>query len=116
MQSKTKVKAQVNQKTNWGLWIMISLVVFSIFYLIEINSMTTKGYEIKKFEKRITALKESEKKLELEAASLQSIQVIEESAQVLNLVPSAGMNYPSQNGYAYEDILAPVTNPAPILE
>ncbi|MDP3741374.1 MAG: septum formation initiator family protein [bacterium] len=104
IQPKIKAKRTSNQKTNWGLWMAVALVASSIFYLVQINNLTTKGYEIKRLEKTVLELKESQKRLERESASLQSVARIEESAKILNLIPSKEVKYPDKNGFAYEDV------------
>lgn len=106
IQTKNKPRQQINKSTNWGIWVVALLVILSVVYLWQVNSLTTKGYEIRTLERKIVELKEQQKRLELESASLQSIQRIEEASKTLNLVPSKQMDFPKQNGYAYEDILS----------
>ena len=103
IKTKTKAKAVAKVQINWGLWFLAVLVVLSVMYLLEVNTLSTQGYEIKKLERQLVQLKETEKKLQLEGASLQSIQSIQDSVKALNLVPSKAVNYPQQSGYAYQD-------------
>ena len=49
--SSTRVK-------NPGFWVMSMLFIFAAFYLYQVNSVSTKGYEIQKLEQRIDALDE----------------------------------------------------------
>lgn len=100
-----KSKSNHATKSNWTTWVFALLALFGLFYLLLVNSLSTKGYEIKKLEKRIVELSEVQKRLGLESAALQSVQQIEEMVKVLNLVPSNQINYPERNGYAYDDIL-----------
>src|SRR3989344_4238913 len=74
--------------------ILSALFVLGVAYLIQVNSISTKGYEIKQLEQN--------ERLELEARSLKAIETIQAQAQALNLVPSQGVNYFSGNGYAFE--------------
>ena len=90
-----------NTKSNKAVWLMVFIVIFAVLYLVEVNSISTKGYEIKNLEKRMTSLQESNKRLELEAASLKSIQTIESDVKVLNFVPSGSVNYIPTQGYAF---------------
>lgn len=101
---RNRTKTTSRSQTNWNIWLLGFLAVLGAAYLLEVNSLSTKGYEIKKLEKQTVALKEVEKRLELESAALQSIQQVEASVKFLNLVPSKEINYPSSHGYAYEDI------------
>lgn len=97
---KTALKTRYMPKINFGVAILIFLGIFGILYLVEVNSISTKGYEIRTLEKRVFELSESAKRLQLEVAEQQSIQNIEGAVRVLNLVPSAGMNYLRDDGYA----------------
>jgi hypothetical protein len=103
-QIKTKpAKAMPQSRTNWGIWIVILFFVMGVVYLTQVNSTATKGYEIKKLDTELNALKESNKRLDLETASLKSIQHIEASVKNLNLVPSGKVQYVGQNGYAFQN-------------
>ncbi len=91
-------------KTKSNLWIGVLLIIIGIVYLVQVNSLSTKGYEIKKLEAKLLELKESHARLELEAAALKSIQNLEAIVKTLNLVPSGGVNYlKGLSGYAYEE-------------
>lgn len=90
------------KRSNLALWLMGVIVVFGILYVIEVNNISTKGYEIKKLEKTLGELQDSQKKLELEASSLKSMQNIETEVKTLNLVPSNEVKYLTRQGYAFE--------------
>lgn len=104
-QTQTKVKPKKSaaiHRPNFGLWIVFLLGLLGIIYLMQVNSSSTKGYEIKSLERQLTDLKEVNKRLEIETASLKSIQNIEGQVKTLNLVPSGKVYYVGSNGYAYE--------------
>lgn len=104
MPTKTKTKRLVaTPRTGFGLWLAALILVVGGVYLVQVNSSATKGYEIEKLERRLMEFKETAKRLELEAASLQSIQNIETAAQTLNLIPSQGVKYFGSTGYAYDN-------------
>lgn len=86
-----------------GHWILGLILVLGSVYLLLVNSTSTMGYEIKKLEQQLGDAKEATKRLELEAASLKSIQNIQDSAKILNLIPTGPVKYPGNNGYAYQD-------------
>lgn len=102
--NKNKVKRQpiYNMRINWSFWIVALAFVVGISYLVQVNAITTKGYEIKKMEQLLTEQKETQKRLELEMAELKSIQSIESEVKTLNLVPSGDMNYFKESKYALE--------------
>lgn len=78
------------------------LFMLGVAYLFQVNSLSTKGYEIKKLEQRLLELKETSERLELEARSLKAVETIQGEAKMLNLVPSGGVNYFPGNDYAFQ--------------
>lgn len=102
VKTKSKAKPKSVTRANFGLWIMVGIVFFGFLYLFQVSSSTTKGYEVKNLERRLVELKESNRRLELETASLKSIQNLETEVKSLNLVPSDGVNYFRENKYALE--------------
>ena len=83
------------------MWLMFALFTLGIIYLMQVNSLSTKGYEIKKLEQRLVELKEANGRLELESRSLKAVETIQSEAKLLNLVPSGGVNYVPGNDYAF---------------
>ncbi|OGE91026.1 MAG: hypothetical protein A3J05_03725 [Candidatus Doudnabacteria bacterium RIFCSPLOWO2_02_FULL_48_13] len=105
--AKTKPAASSRPKFSWRpknlrSAILSALFVLGVAYLIQVNSISTKGYEIKQLEQKLVEVREQNERLELEARSLKAIETIQAQAQALNLVPSQGVNYFSGNGYAFE--------------
>lgn len=78
---------------NPGMWLMSLLFVLGVSYLLQVNSISTKGYEIKKLEQRLLELKEINERLEIETRSLQAIETIEVETRTLNLVPAASVSH-----------------------
>lgn len=87
-------------KMNLGLIIFTLLAVFGMLYLFQVNDVSTKGYELRKLERRLIELRDTTARLELEASELKSIQNIESQTRGLNMVPSQGMNYVKDGDYA----------------
>lgn len=103
---KTRSKFWLNQRAgtfHLGMLLAMGLLVLGLVYLFQVNNLSTKGYEIKQLEGRLTELRERQKRLELEAAALQSIQSIEEEIETLNLVPSKIVKHLPGTDYAYSD-------------
>lgn len=100
--AKNKTRKPAFMKINLGLWVISLIFVIGVAYLIQVNSITTKGFEMEKLEQNLTSIKETNKRLELEMASLKSIQTIESEVNTLNLVPSSGVNYFKESKYALE--------------
>lgn len=98
---KTKPKKATAIPTpNFGYWVFLLLILMSVAYLVQVNDSSTKGYEISRLEQSLTEFKETSKRLELDMASLQSIQRIEQNVQNLNLVPSGKVRYIGENDFA----------------
>lgn len=76
-----------------GLILVLSCAVLLVLHLVQINSFSTKGYEIKQRQREVTQLKEQAKKLEIQAAQLQSIQRVQGDQVILNMVPVTGVSY-----------------------
>ena len=98
---KAERKGQTKTKPNkLGMLIVIFLTLFGLMYLFQVNSLATTNYDIKKLERQLLDLKETNKRFELEAAHLKSIQSVEETVKTLNLVPSGSVRYVQDSGYA----------------
>lgn len=67
--------------------IMLSfLLVFGVAYILQMNSMATKGYEIADRKATIAELKDVARELELETLELRSLSTIEQRVQQLDMV------------------------------
>ncbi len=77
---------------------VILLCFVSLFYLAQSNQTATKGYEIRELEDKLDGLQEANKKLELEAAGLQSVKNIEAAAGHLNMIPIEKIFYITPTG------------------
>ena len=99
--SKPKVRSKMKLRADFGFWIALMLVVVGVFYLLEVNSLSTQGYELKRLDKTLAETRTEHDKLEMEAASLKSIQNVDAEIKNLNLVPSSGMKYLPTDGFSY---------------
>jgi hypothetical protein len=88
-------------KVKFTTGIFMLLAVLGIFYLVQINSLATKGYEMEKLQRVLTDINETNRRLELEVTALKSIENLEDSVRTLNLVPSQEMRYFQDPDYAY---------------
>ena len=75
-------------------FVVISLIiVFAVTYLVQINGLATKGYQIKELEKTVDGLKQEKADLELEALSLQSMGVVKAKVNELGMVITGEQEY-----------------------
>ena len=88
---------------NSSFWLMSLLFILGVAYLLQVGSLSTKGYVIKDLEVRLADLKEQNGRLEIEARSLQAIENIETEARTLNLVPAGVASHPLLDGnFSYQ--------------
>lgn len=85
---------------SWGLFLsgigILSLVVFSgLLYIHQVTSSAANGYDVVSLERKAGDLKEQERRLELEAAQLQSLKTIEENVRRLNFIPTDAVAFTS---------------------
>lgn len=87
-------------RPNFGFWIALMLIVVGVLYLLEVNSLSTQGYELERLQSALTEVRGRHDRLEIEAASLKSIQNAGAEIKMLNLVPSENMKYLPPNGFS----------------
>jgi len=74
--------------------IVLGLVVFiGISYLIQINTLATKGYQIRELETKVTQLEKESKTMELQVLELQSMDNVKNKVSQLNMVDVGKVEY-----------------------
>lgn len=73
--------------------ILVFIVVLGLAYLIQLNALSTKGYEIRQQQEAISGLSTEYKHLEMQVSNMQSINRIKQEAAKLNFVPTSGVTY-----------------------
>lgn len=104
VQTKTKTNSMINFKPVFRMGLFLALVFLGLMYVLQVNSLSTKGYELKKLERRLVELREQNKRLELEIGAAKAIQNIEAEVKPLNLVPGEKILFAGErNGYAFKN-------------
>ncbi len=92
------VAATVSQKTKEGkkaigfaLFVLIGIVGF--LYISQITSVSTKGYEISKYEKKLEELKKENQNLQIRLAELNSIYNLEKESLKFSKIDSKDISY-----------------------
>ena len=80
---------------------VFAVAFFAVGYFIQINSLSTKGYEIRELQGRIDELKQEKSDLELEALSLQSMGTIRDKLAQADMVKSENSDYLAPTPVAY---------------
>ena len=62
------------------------IVVMGVVYLVQINALATKGYQIRELESQLAQLEEEKSDLELESLELQSMGSIKDKVADLGMV------------------------------
>lgn len=88
---KQKIAKATTSKA--GLFLFLGCVVLIVAYLIQVNSFSTKGYEIKRLQKQVEALRDENKKLGINSSSLQSMEQIQNDPSISSMVSVTSINY-----------------------
>lgn len=101
--SKREVKMQWRKKffsSSVSLGIFCIGIMFGIMYIVQTNSISTKGYEMSDLEKQITTLEQENQKLEFQIASNKSMKSIQSRLARMELVVADTYQYGSLVGTA----------------
>ena len=71
----------------------LSVFILGVVYLYQINSIVTRGYDIRDMESQIKDLKQENDKLKIKEVELKSMYNIEKSMKDLDLVSSQAVSY-----------------------
>jgi len=93
-------KSGAHSVVYWNVAILACLVLISFLYLVQLNLLGTKGYQINKLEIMVKQLEVEQKYLEVEASSLQSINRIQTESSKLNYVPTTNVSYIKDSDFA----------------
>ena len=86
---KSRVKAQASSVRLFSAVILSGLSAYLLLgYLAEVNSNSSKGYEIKKMQQKLSDLSEQQKKLNFKVAENTSMISIQEGFLSANFVPA----------------------------
>ncbi len=75
--------------------LICAIILFSILYIIQINSITAGGYTIQKYKSEISRLQSEYKNLELNLSGVQSLNFLEQRAENLNMIKTEKVEYVS---------------------
>jgi len=89
----------MKKSTKMITWIVV-IVALGLVYLFQLNTLSTKGYEIREVEQEINQLEIQYKHLEHQVSNLQSINRIKQEASLLNFVPASDVTYINASDFA----------------
>lgn len=67
--------------------------LLGVMYLYQVNSFSTKGFEIKALQNKISVLQEQQRELQVQSAQLQSLQRIQASPEVQSMESVTSVSY-----------------------
>ncbi|MFA4831681.1 MAG: hypothetical protein WC862_03090 [Patescibacteria group bacterium] len=73
--------------------LLTALMIFSVLYIIQMNSISTKGFDISNLQNDIQTLKYQTRALEVQIAEKRSMASIQERIKGMNLVASTDVKY-----------------------
>lgn len=82
----------------WSLILAMAIIFSGAFYLFQVNSIATQGFEIKKIENNIQDVERENKKLKIKEIELKSMQNIEKATQEFNLISPKDISYVEIDG------------------
>jgi uncharacterized protein YlxW (UPF0749 family) len=93
--SKRKTVSQkVRESESLLVFLMVGFVcVMGISYILQTNSIATRGYEVEEYENELSKLKNSNQNMRNQEAELRSIKNLEEEKDRLVSVDSSDINY-----------------------
>ena len=89
--AKIKTKKQKQKKAYIILGTLFVICV--LFYLVQVNSIATTGYQMDELENKLSKLEEQKQKMELEIIQLQAVTNVDEKVASLNMVPVGDIKY-----------------------
>ena len=78
--------------------LMLAIFIAGAFYLYQVNSIATKGYEVKDIEKKIQESEKEINKLKIMEVELKSMYNIEKATEEMNLITTSGISYLEVDG------------------
>lgn len=94
-ESRKQMVAGTVKMNIFSLGLALAIIIFltGAFYLYQVNSLATQGFEIKEIETQIQAAEKESKQLKIKEVELRSMNNIEKATEELNLVNSAEVTY-----------------------
>ncbi|MDO8571993.1 MAG: hypothetical protein Q7R79_04910 [bacterium] len=73
--------------------LLLTVFLFGILYLVQINSLATKGYGMRTLEKQIAQQKKENEKLQTRLIEAQALSTLQKKIETIGLVKSENIDY-----------------------
>ncbi len=77
----------------FNMALLLTVFLFGILYLIQINSLATKGYGMRSLEKKIIQQKKDNEKLQTRLIEAQALGALQQKIETIGLVRSDTIDY-----------------------
>lgn len=84
-QKPKRSRFQFSKKVIWSV-VLVTLVAALGIYLLEVNTIAAKGFQIREFEKQVYSLREQNDKLAIEVVEMRSMNNLDEQVSELGMV------------------------------
>lgn len=103
-----KVALSLSKLAKVHIGVLLTALVFSLVYLVQVNALATKGYTIKELTHTIAQQKKDNERISLDVIQAQSIQNLQKKMDDLKLVRADKIEYIDETA-----AVATVTTPTP---
>ena len=90
---KRMIIKRVFLSSTFRVCLSIFVVIFGVLHVINLSTMSTKGYDMTELQKKITILEREGQKLEFKIAKYSSIQSIQERLDSMDMVVAENVEY-----------------------
>lgn len=87
------MSASQERALQMNIWVLLTVLVFGVGYLIQINTLATKGYSIRSLEKQITQKQKENERLQAQIIEAQSLTTLQNRIDTLRLVKAHNVEY-----------------------
>ncbi|MEK7123027.1 MAG: hypothetical protein AAB855_04195, partial [Patescibacteria group bacterium] len=90
---KQKIALSATKLHNVHIGVLLTLGAFFVVYLVQVNTLATKGYAIRELERNIVTQKKDNERLQLEIIEKQSMSTLHNKITALGLVDAGRIEY-----------------------
>lgn len=88
-----KIALSSHKLSRAHIGVLLTIAVFSLVYLVQVNTLATKGYAIRELERDIATQKKEYERLQLDIIEKQSMGVLQERIAQLGFVSADRIDY-----------------------
>jgi len=89
----TKTKKELFSLKKFNIILFSLIIICSIYYLININDLTVKGFKLEEFKKKLNYLSSENTDFEIKEMSLGSYNNLSKRAEELNMIAVGNVDY-----------------------